>query len=74
MTMPYPIELDGLDGLKVLKVMRKFVFKFINFKVKTREFSFSFYNADIVILCPIYAAKNEISFSYLKFAEEIIKT
>ncbi len=40
-----------------------------------REFSFSFYNADIVILCPIYAAgeKMKLGFSYLKFAEEIIK-
>ena len=40
-----------------------------------REFSFSFYNADIVILCPIYVAgeKMKLGFSYLKFAEEIIK-
>tara|TARA_B100000963_G_scaffold136920_1_gene119124 strand:+ start:7426 stop:8823 length:1398 start_codon:yes stop_codon:yes gene_type:complete len=40
-----------------------------------KEFSFSFYNADTVILCPVYAAgeKIKLGFSYLKFAEEIIK-
>tara|TARA_B100000575_G_scaffold282252_1_gene273721 strand:- start:118 stop:1515 length:1398 start_codon:yes stop_codon:yes gene_type:complete len=40
-----------------------------------REFSFSFYNADVVILCPVYVAgeKMKLGFSYLKFAEEIIK-
>ena len=40
-----------------------------------KEFSFSFHNADIVILCPVYAAgeKMKLDFSYLKFAKEIIK-
>ena len=40
-----------------------------------KEFSFSFQNADIVILCPIYLAgeKIKLGFSYLKFAKEIIK-
>tara|TARA_B100000963_G_scaffold136105_1_gene118455 strand:- start:9255 stop:10652 length:1398 start_codon:yes stop_codon:yes gene_type:complete len=40
-----------------------------------KEFSFSFHNADIVILCPVYAAgeKMKLNFSYLKFAKEIIK-
>ena len=40
-----------------------------------REFSFSFQNADMVILCPIYQAGEKINlgFSYLKFAKEIIK-
>ena len=40
-----------------------------------REFSFSFQNADIVILCPVYLAgeKIKLGFSYLKFAKEIIK-
>ena len=39
------------------------------------EFSFSFQNADIVILCPVYLAgeKIKLGFSYLKFAKEIIK-
>ena len=40
-----------------------------------KEFSFSFYNADIVVLCPIYVAgeKMKLGFSYFKFAKEIIK-
>ena len=40
-----------------------------------REFSFSFQNADMVILCPVYLAGEKIKsgFSYLKFAKEIIK-
>ena len=40
-----------------------------------KEFSFSFQNADIVILCPIYSAgeKIKLGFEYLKFAKEIMK-
>ena len=40
-----------------------------------KEFSFSFKNADTVILCPIYSAgeKMKLGFSYLNFAKEIIK-
>ena len=40
-----------------------------------REFSFAFQNADLVILCPIYAAgeKIKLGFDYLNFAKEIIK-
>ena len=40
-----------------------------------KEFSFSFHNADIVILCPVYVAgeKIKLNFSYLKFAKEIIE-
>ena len=40
-----------------------------------KEFSYSFQDADIVILCPIYLAgeKIKLGFSYLKFAKEIIK-
>ena len=40
-----------------------------------KEFSFSFQNADMVILCPVYLAgeKIRLGFSYLKFAKEIIK-
>ena len=40
-----------------------------------KEFSFSFQNANIVILCPVYEAgeKIKLGFSYLKFAKEIIK-
>ena len=40
-----------------------------------KEFSQAFQNADTVVLCPIYAAGEKINlgFSYLKFANEIIK-
>ena len=40
-----------------------------------KEFSFSFKNADIVVLCPIYTAgeKIKLGFNYLTFAKEIIK-
>ena len=40
-----------------------------------KEFSYSFHNADIVILCPVYLAgeKIKLGFSYLKFAKEIIE-
>ncbi len=40
-----------------------------------KEFSFSFKNADIVVLCPIYTAgeKIKLGFNYLNFAKEIIK-
>tara|TARA_B100001093_G_scaffold509503_1_gene573659 strand:- start:14 stop:1417 length:1404 start_codon:yes stop_codon:yes gene_type:complete len=40
-----------------------------------KEFSQAFQNADTVVLCPIYTAGEKINlgFSYLKFANEIIK-
>ncbi len=40
-----------------------------------KEFSYSFKNADQVILCPIYTAgeKIKLGFDYLDFAKEIIK-
>ena len=40
-----------------------------------KEFSYSFKEADIVILCPIYPAgeKIKLGFDYLNFAKEIIK-
>ena len=40
-----------------------------------KEFSYSFRNADIVVLCPIYTAgeKIKLGFDYIKFAKEIIK-
>ena len=39
------------------------------------EFSFAFKDADIVILCPIYAAgeKIKLGFNYLNFAKQLIK-
>ena len=40
-----------------------------------KEFSYSFKDADIVILCPIYTAgeKIKLGFNYNNFAKEIIK-
>ena len=40
-----------------------------------KDFSFSFKNADTVVLCPIYSAgeKMRLGFNYIKFAKEIIK-
>ncbi len=40
-----------------------------------KEFSFSFKDADTVVLCPIFTAgeKIKLGFSYLDFAKEIIK-
>tara|TARA_B100000989_G_scaffold259530_1_gene209733 strand:+ start:3190 stop:4584 length:1395 start_codon:yes stop_codon:yes gene_type:complete len=40
-----------------------------------KEFSYSFKEADIVILCPVYPAgeKIKLGFDYLNFAKEIIK-
>jgi UDP-N-acetylmuramate--alanine ligase len=40
-----------------------------------KEFSFSFKDSDIVILCPVYAAgeKIKLGFDYLNFAKDIIK-
>ena len=77
----HPTEIRTvLDGVKkVFKGYEKIcVFqphRISRLKDLRREFSFSFYNSDIVILCPIYAAgeKMKLGFSYLKFAKEIIK-
>ncbi len=40
-----------------------------------KEFSFSFQNADIVVLCPVYSAgeKIKLGFNYVSFSKEIIK-
>ena len=40
-----------------------------------KDFSFSFKNADTVVLCPIYSAgeKIKLGFDYIRFAKEIIK-
>ncbi len=40
-----------------------------------KEFSLSFKNADVVILCPIYTAgeKIKLGFNYINFAKQIIK-
>ena len=43
--------------------------------IEFKEFSYSFKNANKVILCPIYSAgeKIKLNFSYNSFAKEIIK-
>ena len=77
----HPTEIKmTLDGVKkVYKDYEKVcVFqphRISRLKDLRREFSFSFQNADIVILCPVYLAgeKIKLGFSYLKFAKEIIK-
>ena len=40
-----------------------------------KEFSYAFYDADTVVLCPIFAAgeKIKLGFNYINFAKEIIK-
>ncbi len=77
----HPTEIQmTLDGVKkVYKDYEKVcVFqphRISRLKDLRKEFSFSFQNADIVILCPVYLAgeKIKLGFSYLKFAKEIIK-
>ena len=77
----HPTEIKmTLDGVKkVYKDYEKVcVFqphRISRLKDLRREFSFSFQNADMVILCPVYLAgeKMRLGFSYLKFAKEIIK-
>ncbi|MBD1157105.1 UDP-N-acetylmuramate--L-alanine ligase [Pelagibacterales bacterium SAG-MED20] len=49
--------------------------RFTRLKDLRKEFSLSFKKADIVILCPVYAAgeKMKLGFDYSNFAREIIK-
>ncbi len=71
------VVLEGVD--KVYKGYEKVcVFqphRISRLKDLRKEFSSAFINADIVILCPIYAAgeKIKLGFNYLNFAKEIIK-
>ena len=71
------VVLDGVN--KVYKGYEKVcVFqphRISRLKDLRKEFSFSFKDADTVILCPIFTAgeKIKLGFSYLNFAKEIIK-
>ncbi len=77
----HPTEIRSvLDGVK--KVFRNYekvcIFqphRISRLKDLRREFSFSFKNADTVILCPVYTAgeKIKLGFDYNKFAKEIIE-
>ncbi len=77
----HPTEIKFvLDGLKnVYKNYEKIcVFqphRISRLKDLRKEFSYSFLNADVVILCPIFTAgeKIKLGFSYKTFAKEIIK-
>jgi len=71
------VVLDGVN--KVYKNHEKVcVFqphRISRLKDLSKEFSFSFKDADTVVLCPIFTAgeKIKLGFSYLDFAKEIIK-
>ena len=77
----HPTEIKFvLDGIK--KVYQDFnkvcIFqphRISRLKDLRKEFSYSFVNADEVILCPIYSAGEKINlgFDYKTFAKEIIK-
>ena len=77
----HPTEIKGvLEGVKkVYKGYSKIcVFqphRISRLKDLREEFSSSFKDADVVVLCPIFSAgeKIRLGFSYLKFAKEIIK-
>ena len=77
----HPTEIKGvLDG--VSKVYRNFekicIFqphRITRLRDLRQEFSYSFKNADTIVLCPVYSAgeKIKLGFSYLNFAKEIIR-
>ena len=77
----HPTEIkEVLDGVKKVydgydKVCIFQPHRISRLKDLRKEFSFSFQNADIVVLCPIYTAgeKMKLGFDYTRFAKEIIK-
>tara|TARA_B100000035_G_scaffold112657_1_gene95578 strand:+ start:2965 stop:4362 length:1398 start_codon:yes stop_codon:yes gene_type:complete len=77
----HPTEIkEVLDGVKKVytsydKVCIFQPHRISRLKDLRKEFSYSFKNADIVVLCPIYTAGEKINlgFDYIKFAKEIIK-
>ena len=77
----HPTEIkEVLDGVKKVydgydKVCIFQPHRISRLKDLRKEFSYSFKNADIVVLCPIYTAgeKIKLGFDYIKFAKEIIK-
>ena len=77
----HPTEIkEVLDGIKKVydgydKVCIFQPHRISRLKDLRKDFSFSFKNADTVVLCPIYSAgeKIKLGFNYIKFAKEIIK-
>ena len=77
----HPTEIrEVLKGVKKVYQLEKIFCIFQPHRISRlkdlkKEFSFSFKDADTVILCPIYTAgeKIKLGFSYLNFAKEIIK-
>ena len=77
----HPTEIkEVLDGVKKVydgydKVCIFQPHRISRLKDLRKEFSYSFKNADTVVLCPIYTAgeKIKLGFDYIKFAKEIIK-
>ena len=77
----HPTEIkEVLDGVKKVyggydKVCIFQPHRISRLKDLRKDFSFSFKNADTVVLCPIYSAgeKIKLGFNYIKFAKEIIK-
>ena len=77
----HPTEIKGvLEGVnKVYKNYEKVCIfqphRISRLKDLRKEFSYSFKEADTVVLCPIYTAgeKIKLGFNYISFAKEIIK-
>ncbi len=77
----HPTEIKSvLDGVKNVYYKHEKVCIFQPHRISRlknlrKEFSYSFKDADIVILCPVYTAgeKMKLGFNYNNFAKEIIK-
>ncbi len=77
----HPTEIESvLEGVKAVYGKHEKVCIFQPHRISRlkdlrKEFSYSFKNADIVILCPIYTAgeKIKLGFNYYDFAKEIVK-
>ena len=77
----HPTEIkEVLNGVRAAYKKTKIVCIFQPHRISRlkdlkKEFSFSFKKADVVILCPIYAAgeKIKLGFNYSNFAKDIIK-
>ena len=77
----HPTEIrEVLKGVKKVYQLEKIFCIFQPHRISRlkdlkKEFSYSFINADSVILCPIYSAgeREKLGFSYLNFAKEIAK-
>ena len=77
----HPTEIrEVLKGVKKVYQLEKIFCIFQPHRISRlkdlkKEFSYSFINADSVILCPIYSAgeREKLGFSYFNFAKEIAK-